>query len=82
MLEKYSTVSTDYHDTRTLTLTFRGAEVERIRSLIFEHGENLGMDIDNYLGYYAMFTSGYVRVIYPTKQEAEYAERVLKLISE
>lgn len=77
MLEKYSTVSMGYR-----ALTFRGAEVERIRSLIFEHGENLWVIIDNYLGHYAMFTSGCMRVTYPTKQEAEYAERVLKLISE
>lgn len=77
MLEKYSTVSIGHR-----VLTFRGAEAERIRSLIFEHGENLWVVIDNYLGRYAMFTSGYMRVTYPTKQEAEYAERVLKLISE
>lgn len=77
MLEKYSTVSIGHR-----VLTFRGAEVERIRSLIFEHGENLWMIIDNYLGHYAMFASDSMGVTYPTKQEAEYAERVLKLISE
>jgi len=76
MPEKYSTVFIGYR-----ALTFCGAEVERIRSLIFEHGENLGMVIDNYLGYYAMFAaSGSMGGVYPTKQEAEYAERVLKLI--
>ena len=78
MLEKYSTVSIEYR-----ARGFRGAEVERIRSLMFEHGENLGMVIDNYLGHYTMFAaSGSMGGVYPTKQEAEYAERVLKLISE
>lgn len=78
MLEKYSTVSIGYRASR-----FRGAEVERIRSLIFEHGENLGMVIDNYSGYYTMYAaSGSMVGVCPTKQEAEYAERVLKLISE
>lgn len=78
MLEKYSTVSTGYRE-----LTFRGAEVKRIRSLIFEHGENLWMIIDNYSGYYAMFAASVsMGGVYPTKQEAEYAERVLNLISE
>ena len=77
MLEKYSTVSMGYR-----ALTFRGAEVERIRSLMFEHGENLWMVIDNYSGYYTMYAaSGSMGGVYPTKQEAEYAERVLKLIS-
>lgn len=77
MLEKYSTVSIGRR-----VLTFRGAEVKRIRSLIFGHGGNLGMVIDNYLGHYTMFAaSGSMGGVYPTKQEAEYAERVLKLIS-
>ena len=76
MLEKYSTVSIGRR-----VLTFRGAEVERIRSLMFEHGENLWVVIDNYSGHYAMSTSGSMGGVYPTKQEAEYAERVLKLIS-
>lgn len=77
MLEKYSTVSIGRR-----VLTFRGAEVKRIRSLIFGHGGNLGMIIDNYLGYYTMFTaSGSMGRVYPKKQEAEYAERVLRLIS-
>jgi hypothetical protein len=41
------------------------------------------MVIDNYSGYYTMFAaSGSMGEVYPTKQEAEYAERVLKLISE
>ena len=78
MLEKYSTVSIGYR-----ARGFRGAEVERIRSLMFGHGENLWMVIDNYLGYYTMFAdSDPMGGVCPTKQEAEYAERVLKLISE
>ena len=78
MLEKYSTVSIGHR-----VLTFRGAEVERIRSLMFEHGENLWMIIDNDSGYYARIgSSDSMGGVCPTKQEAEYAERVLKLISE
>ena len=78
MLEKYSTVSIGRR-----VLTFRGAEVKRIRSLIFGHGGNLGMVIDSYLGHYTMFAdSDPMGGVCPTKQEAEYAERVLKLISE
>ena len=77
MLERHSTVFIGYRELR-----FRGAEVERIRSLMFEHGENLWMIIDNYSGDCAMLAaSGSMGGVYPTKQEAEYAERVLKLIS-
>ena len=78
MLEKYSTVFIGRR-----VLRFRGAEVERIRSLMFEHGENLWMIIDNDSGYYAKLgSSGSMGGVCPTKQEAEYAERVLNLISE
>lgn len=95
MRREYSTAYTGYHNVRTRS--FDGAEVERMRSLIFDYGERLGITIDNDAGYYAMYAaSGAVETenlakafaisprdrVSPTKQEAEYAERVLDLISE
>lgn len=62
--------------------SFDGAEVERMRSLIFDHGYFLSLIIDNDAGYYSMYpASGARDRVNPTKQEAEYAERVLELIS-
>lgn len=81
MRREYSTAYTVYHNVRTRS--FDGAEVERMRSLIFDHGERLGITIDEEAGYYAMYAASGARDrVNPTKQEAEYAERVLDLISE
>ena len=81
MRREYSTAYTVYHNVRTRS--FDGAEVERMRSLIFDYGERLGITIDNDAGYYAMYAaSGARHGINLTKQEAEYVERVLDLISE
>ena len=81
MRREYSTAYTGYHNIRTRS--FDGSEVERMRSLIFDHGERLGITIDNDAGYYAMYAASGARDrVSPTKQEAEYAERVLDLISE
>ena len=81
MRREYSTAYTGYPNVRARS--FDGAEVERMRSLIFDHGECLSLIIDNGAGYYAMCAASGARDrVSPTKQEAEYAERVLDLISE
>lgn len=75
--------STAYGLSNVRTRSFDGAEVERMRSLIFDHGDFLSLIIDNDAGYYAMYAASGARDrVNPTKQEAEYAERVLDLISE
>lgn len=87
MRREYSTV---YGLSNVRTRSFDGAEVERMRSLIFDHGDFLSLIIDNDAGYYAMYAGYYAMYaasgardrVNPTKQEAEYAERVLDLISE
>lgn len=75
--------STAYGLSNVRTRSFDGAEVERMRSLIFDHGERLGITIDKEAGYYVMYAvSGSRGRVNLTKQEAEYVERVLDLISE
>lgn len=81
MRKEYSTGYTGYPNARGRI--FYGAEAKRMMSLIVDHGDLLLLIIDDNTGHYSMYIPNRAMDrVYLTKQEAEYAERVLDLISE